>query len=94
MADLHAEMLAGLQAAARGDFQPRFYRVKVSRRREKRYRRPGMASWLSPAEARAVQAFRYFGGLSISAIARRFHRHRQTIAKALSDPVFSAMAVE
>jgi hypothetical protein len=86
--DIYRAMVEGLQAAAAGEFQPRFYRVKVSPRRERRYRRPGMASWLSPAEARAVQAFYYFAGCSIGALARRFHRNRRTIRKALSDPAF------
>ena len=89
--DIHAEMVEGLRAAAAQKFQPRFYRVKVSPRRERRYRRPGMASWLSPAEARAVQAFAYFGGCSITELARRFHRHRRTIGKALRDPAFQAL---
>ena len=88
---LHSELVAGLQQAAAGAFVPRFYRVKVSPRRERRYRRPGMASWLSPAEARAVQAFQYFGGCSITELARRFHRNRRTIRKALRDPVFVAL---
>src|SRR5262245_30817119 len=40
--DLHAALLEGLRAAAAGAFTPRFYQVRVSRRRVKRYRRPGM----------------------------------------------------
>ena len=89
--DLHAELVHGLQQAADGAFVPRFYRVKISPRRERRYRRPGMASWLSPEEARAVQAFQYFGGCSIHELARRFRRHRRTIRKALCDPGFVAL---
>lgn len=90
--ELHAELLEGLRAAAAGAFTPRFYRVKVSPRREKRYRRPGMASWLSPAEARAVQAFAVFGRCSINELAKRFHRNRRTIRKALCDPAFVALS--
>lgn len=90
--DLHRELVQGLQLAAGGAFRPRLYRVKVSPRRELRYRRPGMASRLSPAEARAVQAFQYFGGCSIRELARRFHRHRFTIRKALDDPAFVALS--
>lgn len=90
MTDLTRELLEGLRLASQGAFMPRFYRVKVSPRREKRYRRPGMASWLSPAEARAVQAFQYFSGCSVSELARRFRRHRRTIRKALRDPVYLA----
>ena len=89
--DLHAELVQGLQQAAAGAFVPRFYRVKVSPRRERRYRRPGMASKLLPAEARAVQAFQYFGGCSIHELARQFCRHRRTIRKALRDPAFVAV---
>ena len=55
---------------------------------EKRYRRPGMASKLSPLEVRAIQAFQYFGGYSITELAERFHRHRRTIRKALRDSAF------
>jgi hypothetical protein len=86
--DLHDELLKGLRAAAGGQFQPRFYRVKVSPRRWKRYRRPGNASRLSAEEARAVQAFAYYGGCSVWELARRFQRHRSTIRKALRDPEF------
>lgn len=86
--DIHGEMAAALRAAASGAFQPRFYQVKVSPRRWRRYRRPGMASWLSPAEARAVQAFHYYCGCSVWELARRFQRHRRTIRKALRDPDF------
>lgn len=89
--ELRAELVAGLKDAASGAFRPRFYRVKVSPRRERRYRRPGMASWLSPAEARAVQAFAFFGGCSINELARRFHRNRRTIRKALRDVSFEAL---
>src|SRR5262245_17286603 len=81
--DLHAALLEGLRAAAAGAFTPRFYQVRVSPRRVKRYRRPGMGSPLTSAEARAVQAFQYFGGCSITELARRFHRNRRTIRKAL-----------
>ena len=81
--DRHAALLEGLRAAAAGAFTPRFYQVRVSRRRVKRYRRPGMGSPLTSAEARAVQAFHYFGGCSITELARRFHRNRRTIRKAL-----------
>ena len=83
MNTLHAELLEGLRAAAAGAFEPKFYRVKVSPRRERRYRRPGMASRLTAAEARAVQAFQYFGGCSITELAKRFHRNRRTVRKAL-----------
>ncbi len=37
-------LLEALQAAAVGEFKPWFYRVKVSPRKWKRYRMPGMAS--------------------------------------------------
>lgn len=86
--ELHRELVEGLRAAAAGAFRPRFYRVKISPRRERRLRRPGGASWLSPAEARAVQAFAYFEGCGVNELARRFHRNRRTIRKALRDPVF------
>jgi len=89
--DLHEELLIGLRAAAEGRFQPHFYRVKVSPRRWRRYRRPGMASRLSAEEARAVQAFAYFGGCSVWELARRFQRHRRTIRKALRDPEFQQL---
>lgn len=82
--DLHAELVAGLQQAAAGAFRPRMYRVKISKRRERWYRRPGMASRLTPLEARAIQAFQYFEGCSINELAKRFRRHRRTIRKALS----------
>src|SRR5688572_726241 len=81
--DVWAEMIAGLTAAAAGTFTPRFYRVRLSPRREIRRRRPGMASRLSLLEARAIQAFQYFGGCSINELATRFRRSRATIRKAL-----------
>ena len=89
--DLTRELVEGLQQAAAGAFVPRVYRVKLSPRRERWYRRPGMASWLSPDEARAIQAFQYFGGCGVSELARRFQRHRRTIRKALCDPAFAAL---
>jgi DNA-binding MarR family transcriptional regulator len=81
--ELRRALLEGLRAAASGAFAPSFYRMKISRRRMKRYRRPGLASLLSPAEARAIQAFWYFDGCSVHELARRFHRNRRTIRKAL-----------
>ena len=81
--DLHAALLEGLRAAAAGAFTPRFYQVRVSPRRVRRYRRPGMGSPLTPAEVRAVQTFQYFGGCSITEVARCFHRNRRTTRKAL-----------
>jgi len=39
---------------------------------------------LTSAEAGAVQAFHYFGGCNITELARRFHRNRRTIRKALA----------
>ena len=86
--EARAELIAGLHAAAAGAFVPRFYRVKISPRREKRYRRPGMASPLTLDEARAMQAFRLFEGCSIQELARRFHRRPMTVRKALGDPRF------
>jgi len=50
-----------------------------------------MASRLSAEEARAVQAFAYFGGCSVWELARRFQRHRRTIRKALRDPEFQQL---
>ena len=78
-----AQLLEAVQAAAAGEFQPRFYRVKLSPRRWKRYRRPGMASPVSPKEALAMQAFRLLEGHSTAAIARTFHRKWETVAKVL-----------
>jgi DNA-directed RNA polymerase specialized sigma24 family protein len=43
-----------------------------------------MGSPLTPVESRAVQAFHYFGGCSITELAQRFHRNRRTIRKALA----------
>jgi hypothetical protein len=79
-----AQLLKAVQAAAAGEFQPKFYRVQVSPRRWKRYRRPGMASRVSPKEAQAMQAFRLLGKQTTAAIARIFHRRWHTVAKALS----------
>src|SRR5688572_7437928 len=88
--DIHAELLAGLQQAADGAFKPWFYRVRVSPRRWKRYRMPGMASRVSPAEARAIQAFHAFAPrqVRVSELARRFHRKRETIRAVLNDPMY------
>ena len=90
MPELHAELVEGLRAAASGQFAPKCYRVKVSARREKRYRRPGMASPLSQLEARALQAFYVYEGCTISELARRFWRQRATVRKSLRDPEFMA----
>jgi hypothetical protein len=89
--DLRAELIAGLQQAAAGAFRPWFYRVRISPRRWKRYRMSGIASRVSPAEARAIQAFHAFSPRPrISDIARRFHRKRQTIRGVLNEPVYKA----
>jgi hypothetical protein len=77
-------LVDALRAAAAGEFKPWFYRVKVSPRKWKRYRMPGMASRVSPKEALAMRAFRDLGGCNTSEIARRFHRKRHTVRKALS----------
>jgi hypothetical protein len=87
--DAHA-LLEALHAAAAGEFRPWFYRVKVSPRKWKRYRMPGVASRVSPKEALAMQAFRWLEGCSTSEIARRFHRKRETVRKALSNPTAAA----
>jgi hypothetical protein len=86
-ADIRAEMLSGLEQAANGAFKPWFYRVRVSPRRWKRHRMPGMASRVSPAEARAIQAFQAFapGRVRVSDLARQFHRTRGTIRAVLRD---------
>jgi DNA-binding NarL/FixJ family response regulator len=81
--DESAALLAALQAAAAGEFKPWFYRVKVSPRKWKRYRMPGMASRVTPKEALAMQAFRLLEGCSTTEIARRFHRKRDTVRNAL-----------
>jgi hypothetical protein len=88
--DIHAELVAGLQEAAAGGFKPWFYRVRVSPRRWKRYRMPGMASRVSPAEARAIQGFHAFspGRIRITDLARRFHRTRATIRAVLRDAAY------
>ena len=96
--DLRAELLAGLRAAAAGSFAPSFYRTRVRvknrwrhwRTVEKRYRRPGLGSRLTSAEARAIQAFHFFNGATVVELARQFHRNRRTIRKALRDPVYQA----
>ena len=89
--DLHAALLDGLRAAAAGAFTPtRFYRVRVSPRREKRYRRPGRAATLGPRERRAIQALRLFEGRPLLELARMFHRDWKTIRKALRDPDYQA----
>jgi hypothetical protein len=77
-------LLEALQAAAAGEFKPWFYRVKVSPRKWKRYRMPGIASRVTPKEALAMQAFRLLEWCSTTDIARRFHRKRETVRKALS----------
>ena len=77
-------ILEALQAAAAGEFKPWFYRVKVSPRRWKRYRMPGMVSRVTPKEALAMQAFRQLEGCSTAEIARRFHRRWLTVRKALA----------
>jgi hypothetical protein len=89
--DLYSELRDGLRAAADGAFRPWFYRVKVSPRRWRRYRMPGVASRVSPQEARAIQAFHVFGGVRPSALARQFHRKRETIARVLRDQAFRAI---
>jgi hypothetical protein len=81
--DLRCELLDALRAAANGAFEPSFYRVRISARRERRYRQPGRASLLSQVEARAILAFWYFEGCSVHELAKRFHRNRRTIRKAL-----------
>ena len=86
--EIHSELVAGLQAAAAGAFAPRFYRVRVSPRRVRRYRRPGMASPLTMAEARPLEAFRMLEGCSILELARRFHCTPMTVRKALCDARF------
>ena len=77
-------LLEALRAAAAGEFSPRFYRVKISPRKWKRYRRPGMASPVTVKEALAMHAFRLLEGCSTSEIARRFHRKRDTVRRALA----------
>ena len=44
---------------------------------------PGIASRVSQKEALAMQAFRLLEGCGTSEIARRFHRKRETVRKAL-----------
>jgi hypothetical protein len=78
------ELLEALQAAAAGEFKPWFYRVRVSPRKWKRYRMPGIASRVTPKEALAMRAFQVLEGCSMSELARRFHRKRDTVRKALS----------
>ena len=92
MSDIHTELMDGLQRAAAGEFKPWFYRVKVSPRRWKRHRMPGVASRVSPAEARAIQAFHAFSPrrMGVTALARKFHRKRDTITAVLNDPVYQA----
>jgi hypothetical protein len=93
--ELRRELIRGLELAAQpGAFRPRFYRVRVSKRRERRYRRPGMASPLTVDEMRALQAFRYFEGCSINELSIRFKRSWRTVRKALSDPAFIAATSE
>ena len=90
-AALRAELLDGLHAAAAGAFTPtRFYRVRVSPRREKRYRRPGRAATLGSRERRAIQALRLFGNRPMTQLARLFQRDWKTIRKALRDPDYQA----
>lgn len=43
----------------------------------------GMGSRVIPKEALAMLAFRELGGYNTSEIARRFHRKRDTVRKAL-----------
>jgi hypothetical protein len=81
--DLYEELLAGLEQAAAGAFTPPFYRVRVSPRKWKRYRMPGMASRVTPKEALAMQTFYLLEGCSTSEIARRFQRKRDTVRRAL-----------
>ena len=83
----HTQLREALQAAAAGTFVPRFYRVKVSPRKWKRYRRPGMASRVSPQEALAMQAFKLLNGHSTASIPRLLHRQWKTVAKALNNPL-------
>lgn len=79
-------------AAARepSEFRPWFYRVRVSPRKFKRYRMPGIASRVSTQEARTIQALRASQRLSISELARRFHRKRETVGRILRDPGFQS----
>ena len=50
----------------------------------------GMASKVSPAEARAIQAVHAFSPrrVRISDLSRRFHRTRATIRTVLRDPAY------
>ena len=64
-------------------FRPWFHRVRVSRRRWKRYRMPGVASKVSDAEADAIRIWRQRKGMSISALARQFSRTRETVGRVL-----------
>ena len=79
-----AVLINALRAAASGEFKPWFYRVKVSPRKWKRHRMPGMASRVTSKEALAMLAFRELGGYNTSEIARRFHRKRDTVRKAVA----------
>lgn len=87
---MRPEYREALEAAAAGEFKPWFYRVKVSPRKWKRYRMPGMASRVTPKEALAMQAFLVLEGCSTSEIARRFHRKRETVRRALASAAISA----
>lgn len=51
---------------------------------------PGMASRVTPKEALAMQAFHFLKRCSASEIARRFHRKRETVRRALASAVISA----
>jgi hypothetical protein len=65
-------LIEALRAAAAGEFRPWFYRVKVSPRKWKRYRMPGIGSRVTPKEALAMLALRELAGWNTSEIARRF----------------------
>lgn len=77
-------LIEALRAAAAGEFRPWFYRVKMSQRKWKRYRMPGMASRVTRKEALAMLAFRELAGWKTSDIARSFHRKRDTVRTALA----------
>jgi hypothetical protein len=53
-------LIEALRAAAAGEFRPWFYRVKISPRKRKRYRMPGIALRVTPKEALAMLAFRRY----------------------------------